>query len=840
MGKRPLVSCTLALLGGLFFSEAFFYFPFTLSLGLSLLLLVELAFFRARLLSFSLFLVGLVGFLIHQIIAIPFSERDLRHYIDQGSIRIIARISGPLQHDEKHVRLQMRALALRTEKQQHPIQGDFHLNIWKKEIPFEYGDLLEMKIKLRRPKQFQNKGAFQYADYRERTGWSGVANLSNLDQITKVGEDGNQVIKRIYRWRDEIRRRTLNTFEPTTGAVLMALVIGETGYLPDAVREDFAASGTAHLLAVSGAHLAFVSLFVFGLARFLLLRLPEGILLRLTLWKIPSQWAALLTAIAVILYTLLAGAKMGTLRALTMILVYLLSIWMGRNRDATTALALACLLIIAFEPRAIFEISFQLSFLSVLFIILILEWRRERSDTDDLDPPEKKPCFYQKVFSGASLMMQSTLGATLGTLPLSLYYFHQFSWVGLFSNLIVLPFVGWFIIPMSLLAALSALLFSRGFPFYEVHEQLLSVFLELISFFAKQPGAGFHFASPPLLLIVLYYIVFLAIFILKKRCNTGRLLLGASLCFGFLFFFRGGIRSLPSHTRITFLDVGQGDASVIEFSNGQTMLIDGGSEMAGKFAIAPYLWEHRIGTINILLATHPQFDHMGGLPYLIRTFNIGEIWSNGRQNKADHYQNFLKTLRSKGLNQRIVNNQSPPITIADCKLFFLNPEGDELSGELESNNNSVVLRLSCSSQGKKSMAFLFTGDIEAEAEQRLIQGHTDLKSSVLKVPHHGSQSSSGTAFISAVSPAFAVISAGRKNRYRHPHPDVLQAYEHLGVKIHRSDQDGEVSFELKPQEDSLGLPLKIQTYRSRKIKRISWSARVMNQEWENIKRFFFA
>ncbi len=836
MGKRPLVSFTLALIGGLFFSEAFLYFPLTSSLVVSIFLLLELVFFRASLLSFSLFLVGASGFLIHQMIAIPLSAHDLRHYVDQGSIRMIAQVSGPLRHDPRHVRLQMKAGALLVGEEVHPLQGDFHLNIWKKEIPFEYGDHLEMKIKLRRPKQFQNKGVFQYADYRERTGWSGVANLSNLDRIEKVGEGGNPVLKHIFRWRDEIRRRILKAFKRPAGALLMALVIGETGYLPDKVREDFSASGTAHLLAVSGAHLAFVSLFIFGLVRFLLLRLPEAILLRLTLWKIPSQWAALLTAVAAVFYTFLAGAKIGTLRALTMILLYLLSIWMGRSRDAKTALALAALLIIFFEPRAVFEISFQLSFLSVLFILLILGWKKERDGADAHDIPEAGASFYRRAVAGpGSLMMHSTIGAILGTLPLTLYYFHQFSWIGLISNLLVLPLVGWFIVPIGLLSALAALFFSEGFPLAEVHEPLLSYFYDLISFFAELPGAGFHFASPPLWLVVLYYTLFLTIILLKKPKFLFSIFL---LSFGMLFFVRGGMRMSPAHLRVTFLDVAQGDATLIEFANGKTMLIDGGTETAGKFAIAPYLWERGIGTIDILVATHPQFDHMGGLPYLMRTFKVGEVWSNGRGNKADHYQNFSRALRAKGLKHLIVNNRTAPKTIDVCALFFLNPGEKDLHLQMKPNDNSIVLRLSCPTMKEKTLGFLFTGDIEAETEQNLVEEYPDLKSSILKVPHHGSRSSSSLRFITAVSPEIAIISAGRKNRYRHPHPSVLNVYDQLGAKLYRSDRDGAISFELEQKYGNPDLPLKIQTYESNKIKRMIWSGGVPAQEWENIKRFF--
>ncbi|MFQ5780420.1 MAG: ComEC/Rec2 family competence protein, partial [Nitrospiria bacterium] len=295
MGKRPLVAITLALLGGLFLGELFSFFPLTLFLSLLFLLLLETLFVQGRLLSLPLFLCGVIGFILYQIVVTPYSSEDLRWYLDRGPVRLIAEVDGPLQHRPKGVTLRMKGVAVVSEGGYRPVEGRFQLTIYKREIPFEYGDRLEMTVRLRRPGQFQNPGSFQYADYRERGGWRGVATLPNADQVRKVGEGGLRLLKSLYRLRDEIRTRILTSIEGPPGALLMALVIGEKGYLTNEIRDAFSASGTAHILAVSGSHLAFVSLLVFGLTRWLILCLPEPILLRISLWKIPSQWAALIT-----------------------------------------------------------------------------------------------------------------------------------------------------------------------------------------------------------------------------------------------------------------------------------------------------------------------------------------------------------------------------------------------------------------------------------------------------------------------------------------------------------------------------------------------------------------
>ncbi|HIE64908.1 MAG: ComEC/Rec2 family competence protein [Nitrospira sp.] len=377
MGKRPLVAITIALLCGLFFGEVFSYFPVTLSILFLSFLFWETLFRKGRLLSLSLCFVGLLGFVLYQTASTSYSPEDLRWYLDQGPVRLISEIDGPPQHRPKAVVLRMKAIAVVSEKGFSPVKGKFQLTIYQKEIPFEYGDQLEMAVRLRPPRQFQNPGAFQYADYRERGGWRGSATLPKHDQIRKVGEGGLGVLKILYGWREEIRIRILRSLKGPPAGLLMALVIGETGYLSDPVREAFSESGTAHILAVSGSHLAFVSLLVFGLTRWLILRLPEPILLRISLWKIPTQWAALLTGVAVSVYAFLAGGRIGTLRALMMILIYLFSIWIGRSGDTKNSLSLAALLILLFQPQALFELSFQLSFMAVLSILLVMSWWEE-------------------------------------------------------------------------------------------------------------------------------------------------------------------------------------------------------------------------------------------------------------------------------------------------------------------------------------------------------------------------------------------------------------------------------------------------------------------------------
>jgi competence protein ComEC len=807
--------------------EVFSYFPVTLALLLFLSLLLDRRFHGELLPTFFLFCGG-AGLWVHQLVSIPFTTGDLRQYIDQGEIDIVAQVDRPPQHFARQLLFQMEGVEMYADSVQS-VHGSFRLTIYNADAPLEYGDRLRMRIRLRRPQQLGTPGAFQYADYREREGWSGVATLSNLDQVRKVGEGGNPILRLLYRWREQIRQKILTSLDGAPAALLLALIIGETGYLTDPIREVFSASGTTHILSISGSHLALISILIFGAVRWLLLRLSAPLLLRLSLWKVPSQWAALVTAGPVAFYALLAGGEIATLRSLVMIWVYLFSIWIGRSGEVRTTLSLAALLIVAFHPQAIFDLSFQLSFLSVLMITLTFSWWKATFPTA---PPEKKRSRYHAyLIEPGRRMVLSTLGATLGTAPLTLFYFHQFSWIGLLANLILIPLAGWVIVPFGLLSALLSLFGGETFPLAGWHQRLGSLYYRLTEFFAHFPGADLHAAAPPLWIIVLFYGVMIW---MLSRGVSWKWIASTVAAFFIVFLGVGSFRFPPERLRVSFIDVAQGDATLIEFPHGKTMLIDGGAGgafNAGRLAVAPYLWERGIRTIDYLVGTHPQMDHIGGLPYIIQKFNIKEIWTNGQSRDLPFYYAFSEAVEAKGLRPKVVSSDTPPMEIDGCRLFSLNPPGRSRFEE-ELNNQSIVLRLVCPDLGGGGFSLLLTGDIEQGAEQRLLRSESDLKSTVLKVPHHGSISSLDSLFLSAVSPQVALFSVGRNNPYRHPHPKVLAAYQALPADVYRTDHHGAVTIEA----DATGWRLK--AYRENKLEKIRWQTSLPAQEWENLKRAF--
>ena len=253
---------------------------------------------------------------------------------------------------------------------------------------------------------------------------------------------------------------------------------------------------------------------------------------------------------------------------------------------------------------------------------------------------------------------------------------------------------------------------------------------------------------------------------------------------------------------MTFLDVGQGDSVVIEWPDGQVILIDGGATYErfdmGRGVVAPFLWQRGIRTIDHMIGTHPQLDHVGGLTWLLRHFSVKQYWGSGDQRDEPFYRRLQHALTQRGLKEQVVREGREIISSQHCRLLVLNPPEVEeglLNPQKKSregkflNDRSVVTELICGSH-----RMLFAADIEQEGLRRIKTPSLQKPVEVLKVPHHGALSSLSHAWIQEVSPRYAVFSAGSHNSFGHPAPLVLDAYASQGSSIYRTDQDGAVWF----------------------------------------------
>jgi competence protein ComEC len=378
--------------------------------------------------------------------------------------------------------------------------------------------------------------------------------------------------------------------------------------------------------------------------------------------------------------------------------------------------------------------------------------------------------------------------ATLGTLPIIVFYFNRVSTVTLIANLIAVPLLGM----LALIPAMAFILtapFSPGLAGFLIKASsfFTGIAVVIINRLAALSWSTFSFAKPNIAEIALFYLfLFLLIQMLALTlilADTAYLVLKDKY---------------STDIKITAIDVGQGAATLVQLPRGINMLIDGGgfpdsSFDMGRSVIAPFLYFKRIGKIDIVVLTHPHPDHLQGLIYILNNFDVQEVWCTGLKVYDDLYWLWEKTISDRKIKIKRLSLQSPQEFISGVRIQCLWPENkvvrsDQEASYDEANDSSLVMKII---YGNRS--FLVTGDISTRIEDLLIASGQNLKSDLLFVPHHGSVHSSSMEFIRAVSCRFAIISAGKNNVFRHPHPDVLDRYRSAGVDIFRTDKDGAIS-----------------------------------------------
>jgi competence protein ComEC len=395
------------------------------------------------------------------------------------------------------------------------------------------------------------------------------------------------------------------------------------------------------------------------------------------------------------------------------------------------------------------------------------------------------------------------------TSPIVAFHFHRVSTIGLISNTIIIPIIGLGVLPLGLFSLPLILVFpSGGALLVQAAAALAHVGIRAMELIASLPFAARYLPGPTMLEMILIY-TFIASLLWLKRQPIKKLALALILVLALIDFSYWGLRGYATNElKATFLDVGQGDCTLVEFPHGKRMLIDGGGLYGdfdvGENVVAPFLWKRRILKVDYLVLSHPQPDHYKGLLFIAQHFGPCEFWHNGMTSAASSYEELIKVINDKGITMVKVEDGYVR-SMGGAWVEILHPdEGWMPGGERKrgwTNNNSLVLRIAF---GENRL--LFTGDIEKEAESRLLRDDKQLGAQVLKVPHHGSKSSSTYYFVDEVSPQYAIFSLGYKNIYHFPSMRIVRRYEELSSQILRTDLDGAVTV------TSDGKELQVKTY----------------------------
>jgi competence protein ComEC len=680
--------------------------------------------------------------------------------------------------------------------------------VWKESnVFYGRGDRIAFRATLRRPHGSLNPRGFNYAEYLERQGIEAVATVAGSDAVRLVEAGSESWRWRVWhcldQWREAIRVAAVASLTQPALGMFLSLIIGERGYLAQEIRDWFMAAGTVHILSISGSHLGLVALVSYGLGRRLFRALPWTWLLTLSRHTSPTRLAAIWTLAPVSFYALLAGAEIATVRSLMMVATALLALWLGYRRRLLHALSFAALVILLHDPHALFDISFQLSFLSVWSIA----WFIDQGQPDE-EQGEPSSSWSNRSLRWIRDSLSVSVLVTLATLPLVAFYFNQIPWIGFMTNILVVPFTGLLLVPMGLGAALSLLVMGgTTLPIAAVIDRVSAVLVEGARLVAGVPAVDIFVAAPTVPLMGLFY--WLGYLLIKKSTNgrtRATAALGMSIVIAWWIWSPRAFESSGHALRTTFLDVGQGDSAVVELPDGEVVLIDGGAAYdrfdMGRGVVAPYLWNRGIRTIDHVIASHPQLDHVGGLPAVIDRFSVRHVWTNGLSREELFWKRFEASIENKHLSVELASEGLDLWSSGPCRMSVLGPEKDLVHRYGERaivqakalNDSSIVTEITCA-----AWSALFTADLEREGLASVLNRHDLRHVTVLKVPHHGARSSFDRRWLASVRPDVAVFSAGAHNPYRHPARPVVDAYAEARAAIFRTDRDGAIWVDLDVQ-----------------------------------------
>jgi competence protein ComEC len=691
-------------------------------------------------------------------------------------------------------------------------------------VKLPYGSRIEVAARIRRPRNFNNPGAFDMAGYlaKQSVFWTGsVADPSQVHRLT--GSCGEPLLGPLFAIRTWALERLAEAYpsDTHTRGLLAATLLGETSGVERQWTDEFRSTGTYHAVVISGLHVWIVTASLFLLLHWC---------------QVPKLKCLFVCAVASWVYAFVAGGNAPVVRAAAGYSLFCLASFLFRRTRLLNLVSGIAIVFLACDPEALFDAAFQLSFLAAAaiacFAIPLIERyveplkaavkRFEQTRYDAL--VEWRAATWRVEFRLLAETISAWTGLTLSrsrrlvawgvlgfvfvseaallsacvqfalALPM-ICYFHRLSLTGLTANVVVVPLLT-LVIPTGFATIFTGWQFLAGLTAGLLH---LS---EATAVWHLQFEPNWRMGAIPLGLALSFS---LALVLLALVIRHRRKFVPAAFVVSFILFATICLQPWRQEVQggkleVTAIDVGQGDSIFVGFPNGETMLIDAGGVPGlermkrkprldlGEDVVSPYLWQRRIRHLDYVAVTHGHSDHMAGMPAVLDNFRPPELltgaepstheWAGLAQRAVADHTRILHLHRGEGDR-----------TIGGVKMHVLAPAPDYAPGEQASNNDSLVVELT---YGKHKV--LLTGDAERPVEDELLQSGSLRNVTLLKVGHHGSRTSSSEDFLAQVAPRVAFISDGYMNQFHHPHPQVLKRLVDHHAAVFRTDVDGMLTF----------------------------------------------
>ncbi len=697
-------------------------------------------------------------------------EESLPKYLEKRKIQVVGVVSSLPQTTNNGVSFQFKVEEAYAGKRTVVVPEKIFLF---KQHPEENGHIIDVgqrwrfSVRLKRPHGTMNPGGFDFERWLFEQGLRATGSVVEnkppdnhnmlLDSFVFTPMNAVNAIRSGL--RDKIYRAIPDA---ECAGIITALVIGDQRAVPRRNWDVFSRTGISHLVAISGLHITLVAGLVAGIAGFLWRR---SFFTRLQLpLLLPVQKAAAVAGIfSAVLYVLLAGAGIPAKRTLAMIMIVGLALWTDRLVQVHKVLMLAAILILLFDPLALHQPGFWLSFMAVGIILYIAVRHR---------PSKSKTSISGRLYQWGIIFVQIQAAVTVGLFALTLFFWGRASIVGPIANAAAIPLFSFLVTPLALTGSilpepLDAWLLSAV-------DQILIIFCSFLDWIGNLPFAIWTVPFPNLYLLIFAIIGGLWLFAPK-----GWQVRIAGIC-----CFLPILALVPTSPKegtfnATVLDVGQGGAVLVETAHHRLLFDTGpafGQSNAADRVIIPYLKARGIESLDRVIVSHADSDHSGGFDALMENIPVGDVLSS--------------------MTSHTANVSIHPCLAGDSwewdgiRFSILHPSHQEYTYFNKTNDLSCVVKVS-----SKNKSLLLTGDIEEQTEQHLVSAYgEEIHADVLISPHHGSHTSSSLPFLMAVKPAYAVFQVGYQNPYHHPHPSVTKRYKLLDISMFRSDYDGAVFF----------------------------------------------
>ena len=673
-----------------------------------------------------------------------------------------------------------------------------------KDIELEYGDKITFSGTYIKPEVQRNYKGFDYSEYLKQLKICGTIKCEKIKILEK--NQGNNIFQISNQISNKIILNTKKILKEETSSILLGLILGYKLDLDEETQENFRNASMSHILAVSGMHVGYVILGI----NFIFKNL------------IGKRKTNILSILILIFYMFITNFSPSITRAGIMGIIMIFSKLIYRKNDIYTSISISLFLILIYNPFLIQNLGLQLSYGGVIGIILfnksILKFLKNIKVKNKLYKYRIRPKI-QKYLDKIKEIISVSTSVQIFILPIILYNLNIFNPYFLISNLVLSFVIG----PIVILGFLFIIIVCLNTSIAVIFSPMIQIGIKILIFISnigKLPFSKIYIATPSLFSILIYYLSLIVIFFMykiysSKNPNKTQIRIKNLIALvkiklrqnrqkvkyllAIIIFLIFVINLIPQNLKIHFIDVGQGDSSLIITPQNKTILIDGGGSSSsdfdvGKRTLIPYILDRGFSKIDVVIISHFDQDHIGGILTLLQELKIGKVYISKQTEESENYKKFLEIVNERKIKvyEVVAGNR---IRI-EKNLYFdvLWPTRNQITTNVL-NNNAIVCNLKY-----KDFSMIFTGDIEEIAEKEILELYSKnkkiLNANILKVGHHGSKTSSTSEFLNVVKPQVAVVGVGKKNKFGHPNGGVLQRLSDLNCKIFRTDLNGEISIEV--------------------------------------------